>query len=92
MSPVPLGDSTNQPVGGGDVFFLRQIGALPGRHQLQLDLAAAGGAVVDRVKYSVDAAARVERHRGIGRLIGTVSLIGPLSRSCGRPPRQRPGP
>ena len=54
----------DQPVGRGDVFLLGQPAALIRRHQLELDQAAARGAVVDRV--IGDAAPGVERHRGIG--------------------------
>ena len=72
---APNARTTIRPVGVGDSTISRSAAVTSsssgssarccGRHQVELDHAAAGGAVVDRV--IGDAVARIERHRRIGR-------------------------
>src|SRR6185312_14753257 len=65
-----------QSVGGGHFFVFRNPVVLGPRHQIELDDAPAGGAVIDRVVG--DVVPRVERYRRVGRTDRHRQLQRPL--------------
>ena len=100
-APAPSARTTIRPVVVGDSTISRSAAVTSsssgsssrccGRHQVELDGAAAGGAVVDRV--IGDVVARVERDRGVGLAHRHGELDRPVARDrSGRPPWRRPGP